>query len=251
MAWAGAARPRRRPSALPCASKCPIPPRWTGQWSRPSSRPKNRLTPATTWRSWPAEPPPDKFMLSRLTALLSGWATRRNVLLVVALDLVMNAALLPLASARLAVVSGAVGPFDNSFAYTPAQAYSALAAYGSAGRAFALSSELTLDLVYPVIYTLFFCLASLYFLQRAAPGRPALARLALIPFLALVADYLENAGLITLLLNYPAQLLVLAQATSLLTTLKWLLHCLSLALLAASAIGTLLARRQRATPAQP
>ena len=152
-------------------------------------------------------------MLDRLTALLSGWATRRNVLLVVALDLIMNAALLPLASARLAVLSGGIGPLDNLFTYTPAQAYSALAAYGPAGRAFDLSSELTLDLVYPLIYSLFFCLASLYFLQRTASNRPALARLALIPFLALAADYLENAGLVALLLNYPTRLSALAEVT--------------------------------------
>jgi len=190
-------------------------------------------------------------VLNRLTALLSRWATRRNVLLVVALDLVMNAALLPLASARLAVLSGGMGPLDNFFAYTPAQAYSVLAAYGAAGRAFDLSSELTLDLIYPIIYCLFFCLASLYFLQRAAPGRPNLARLALIPFLALAADYLENAGLIALLVNYPAQLVAVAEATSLLTTLKWLLQGASLALLAVSAMGTLLARFQRVTPVQP
>jgi hypothetical protein len=190
-------------------------------------------------------------VLNRLTTLLSGLATRRNVLLVVALDLVMNAALLPLASARLAVLSGGMRPLDNLFTYTPAQAYSALAAYGPAGRAFDLGSELTLDLVYPLIYSLFFCLATLYFLQRAAPSRPALARLALIPFLALAADYLENAGLIVLLLNYPAQLAVVAAATSLLTSLKWVLQGLSLALLAVTALGALLARFQHVAPMPP
>src|SRR4051794_37001343 len=101
-------------------------------------------------------------LLDRWTTRLGAWATRRNVLLVVALDLVMNAALLPLASAQLAVMSGGVGPLDNLFTYTPAQAYVALAAYAPAGRAFALTTELTLNLVYPLIYSLFFCLTSLY-----------------------------------------------------------------------------------------
>ncbi len=190
-------------------------------------------------------------MLNRVTTLLSGWATRRNVLLVVALDLVMNAALLPLASARLAVLSGGIGPLDNSFTYTPAQAYAALAAYGPAGRSFLLGTELTLNLLYPIIYSLFFCLASLYFLQRAAPARPALARLALIPFVALAADYLANAGLVVLLLNYPNQLTAVAAVTSLLTSTKWVLQGLSLALLAGAAIGTLRAHFQRVTPVQP
>lgn len=190
-------------------------------------------------------------MLNRLTSLLNGWATRRNVLILVALDLVMNAALLPLAAARLSVLSGGVGPLDALFSYTPAQAYSALAAYGTAGRTFDLSLELTLNLAYPVVYSLFYSLASLYFLQRAAPGRPGLARLALLPFLALVADTLKNAGLIVLLLNYPAQLTAVAALTSLLTTTKWILQGISLAILAASAVGALLARRQRPNPAQP
>jgi hypothetical protein len=190
-------------------------------------------------------------VLNRLTLRLTGWATRRNVLILVALDLVMNAALLPLAAARLSVLSGGVGPLEALFAYTPTQAYATLAAYGPAGREFGLSTVLTLNLAYPVVYSLFFSLASLYFLQRAAPGRPGLARLALLPFLALVADYLENAGLIVLLLSYPTQLPAAAEATSLLTSTKWILQGISLVVIVLSAVGALLARRQRIDPAQP
>jgi hypothetical protein len=190
-------------------------------------------------------------VLNRLTSRLTGWATRRNVLILVALELAMSAALLPLAAARLSALSGGGGPLDALFTYTPAQAYLALAAYGPAGREFDLSTRLTLNLVYPIIYSLFFSLASLYFLRRAAPARPGLARLALLPFLALLADTLQNAGLIVLLLGYPAQLPAVAVATSLLTSIKWFLQAISLVLLVLSAVGALLARRQRTDPAQP
>jgi hypothetical protein len=190
-------------------------------------------------------------VLDHLTDLLTRWATRRHVLILVALELIMTAVVLPLANARLALLSGGVGPLDVLFSYTPAQAYSALTAYGLAGRQFNLLLELTANLAYPIIYSLFFSLATLYFLQRAAPSRPVLARLALVPFLALLGDYLENAGLLALLLSYPAQSTVLAEITSLLATTKWVLQGLSLALLAASAIGALLARRQPANPVQP
>ena len=74
--------------------------------------------------------------------------------------------------------------------------------------------------------------------------------MALIPFLALAADYLENAGLIILLGNYPTQLSWVAVVASLLTSLKWLLQGASLVVLAFSAAGALLARFQRVTPAQ-
>lgn len=190
-------------------------------------------------------------MLDRLTVRLTSWATRRNVLLLVALDLMMNAALLPLASARLSILSGGVGPLESRFSYTSVQAYSALEAYGPAGREFDLGSELTLELLYPIVYSLFFSLATLYFLQRAAPGREALARLALLPFAALLADYLAHAGLILLLLIYPAQLPLLATATGLLTTAKWSLQGASLVLLGASAAGAVLAHWRRVDPAQP
>ena len=53
-------------------------------------------------------------VLNRLTLRLTQWATRRNVLMLIALDLVMNAALLPLASARLANLTGGVGPLDTA-----------------------------------------------------------------------------------------------------------------------------------------
>ena len=105
--------------------------------------------------------------------------------------------------------------------------------------------------MYPLINNLFLSLASLYLLQRAAPGRPLLARLALLPLLALAADYLENAGLIVLLLKYPTQLTAVAETTGLLTATKWVLQGLSLALLAGAAIGAVLARRQPVKPAQP
>ncbi len=189
-------------------------------------------------------------MLDRLSALLAGWSTRRNVLLVVALLLVMNVAVLPLAGARLAALSNGVGPLDSRYFYTASEAYAALNAYGPAGRDFDLGSELTVDLVYPIIYSLFFSLATLYFLGRTARAHGALARLALLPFVALVADYLENAGLIALLLAYPQQLPALAAATGILTTTKWALQGLSLLLLVASAIRALLAR-QRVDPASP
>jgi hypothetical protein len=188
-------------------------------------------------------------VLDRLTALLTHWATRRNVLLFVALFLVMNAVLLPLATARLSVLSGGAAPLDSRMSYTPDQAYAVLEAYGPAGRDFDLNAELTVDLVYPIVYGLFCSLAILYFLQRFATGRPALARLALVPFLAVLVDYLENASLIVLLLTYPQRLTAVAALAGLLTTTKWVLLGLSLVLVAASAAGALLARRQPVDPA--
>ena len=190
-------------------------------------------------------------MLERLTARLRQRATRRTVLILLALNFMMNAVILPLAGARLQAFSGGVGTLDVRLAYSPAQAYAALAAYGSAGRQFYLLIELTADVVYPIIYSFFFSLAILFFWQRGGGRWPILARLALLPFAGLLADYLENAGLITLLLNFPAQLPTLALLTSLFTSIKWFLAGLSLLALLLSVASAMLARLQKPNPVLP
>jgi hypothetical protein len=134
--------------------------------------------------------------------------------------------------------------------YTAAQAYSALTAYQEDGRTFYLFIEATVDLIYPVIYSLFFSLTILYFLKRGAVQRPGLARLALLPFGALLADWAENAGIIAMLLTYPAQQPVIGLLTGLLTTLKWIFAALSL-LAVVIAIGSAVVARLRQPPPAP
>jgi len=48
-----------------------------------------------------------------------------------------------------------VTPLDLMFFYTPAKAFEMMDKYGEAGRAVYLKIELTADIIYPIIYTLF------------------------------------------------------------------------------------------------
>jgi hypothetical protein len=186
-----------------------------------------------------------------LTGLLSRWATRRNVLILLALELLFNIAILPVAEARIKAGSGGVGPLDLRPGYSAAQAYAALTAYQDDGRTFYLLIELTVDLIYPVIYSLFFSLTILYFLRRTPGQRPGLAALGLLPFGALLCDWAENAGIVTMLLTYPAQQPVVGLLTGLLTTCKWIFAGLSL-LAVIYAIGSaVVARLRRPLQAPP
>jgi hypothetical protein len=190
-------------------------------------------------------------VLDRLTDRLGQWATRRNVLVFVALELLMTAVVLPLAQARIQALSGGVGQLDLRFSYSPAEVYAALVAYGPAGRDFYVRVDLTADMAYPIIYSLFFSLTITYFLRRQGAVRPVLLRLALVPFAAMIADYLENACLVALLLSYPARIDTLAQVSSLFTSIKWVLAAVSLALLIISGAAVVILRRQRPDPAPP
>src|SRR6266536_2801210 len=101
------------------------------------------------------EPQPEPALNDGVISRLSRLATRRTVLILLALDLLLNVVVLPVAEARIKSGSGGVGPLDLLPGYSAAQAYSAMTAYHEDGRAFYLLIELTVDLVYPVIYSLF------------------------------------------------------------------------------------------------
>jgi hypothetical protein len=196
-------------------------------------------------------PVPELSVDARLTARLRRWASRRTILFLLAIYLLVNIAVLPVAEERIKAYSGGVGPLDSMFRYGAAQAIEAVAAYGNDGREFYLLFELTVDLLFPIIYGLFFSLTILYFLQRSAAQRPALARLALLPFAALVCDFAENAGIATMLLMYPAQQPGIGALTGLATTLKWIFAILSLSAVVFALGSAVLARLRRPPPAAP
>ncbi len=107
--------------------------------------------------------------------------------------------------------------------YTPEQAYRSIASYGDAGRQLYLVIDLTLDLVYPFITGLLFSLATLYTFQRGFPSHPLNRKLALLPFLPMLADYVENICVIIMLLRYPVERAMVANISGIATSTKFAL----------------------------
>lgn len=104
---------------------------------------------------------------------------------------------------------------DLQFAYTPQKAYQLIENYGEAVRKSYIIGELTIDLIYPIVYStiLSFIIFFIYKHQK----------IAIFPFLILITDYLENFGIVTLLYKYPQKLISVACITSFFSTLKWIL----------------------------
>jgi len=67
-------------------------------------------------------------------------------------------------------------------------------------------------------------------------------KLALFPFTALIADLLENTGLVIMMILWPEKLLWLAAATSFFSALKWIL-VLATSLITATGIVVYIKRR--------
>ena len=105
-------------------------------------------------------------------------------------------------------------PIDLQFAYTPERAYELIDSYSQSTRDEYVVGEMTKDVAYPMIYTLFMSITLMLLY-------PANWKLAWLPYAIFTADMLENAGIITLLLNYPAKLVLVAWTTSVFSTIKW------------------------------
>ncbi|HOX35448.1 MAG TPA: hypothetical protein P5217_06085 [Methanoregulaceae archaeon] len=160
-------------------------------------------------------------------------ATGRNILLSFALWLFMLILIWgkPFGIAQLQDLTGGATILDMTFTTSPQQVYAVLDALGPAGRSFDLTRIVPLDLVFPFAYTLFLSVAITFFLARSLPRESPWFRLNLVPLIAGAADYGENAGVIALLLSYPARLDIVAIWTSAMYVIKFIFSFLSFSIL--------------------
>jgi hypothetical protein len=74
---------------------------------------------------------------------------------------------------------------------------------GENGRLTYLTNQIPVDMIYPLLFGLSYCLLLGYFLKKLNKLYSQYIYLCLIPIIAGIADYLENIGIITMLNNYP------------------------------------------------
>ncbi len=74
---------------------------------------------------------------------------------------------------------------------------------GEIGRKTYLTNQIPLDMIYPLLFGLTYCLLLAYFLKKLNKLKLPFTYLCLLPIIAGIADYLENFGIITMLKSYP------------------------------------------------
>ncbi len=179
-------------------------------------------------------------MLTVLRRSLGRPSRRLLVTLGVALAslmLAVNLADFPGSVPRIEALSGGQTILDLMLFASPERAYRALAAYGEAGRAQYLLLLSTVDVALPLLAAAFLTAA----LAATLPPGDRFRWLRRLPLLALAADYLENAGILALLLEYPRRLDVLAGTVGVLTTAK---HALYAACVLLALAGAMVGRRR-------
>lgn len=143
----------------------------------------------------------------------------------------------PFGLAQLEEITGGPTILDMTFTTGPESVSTVLDALGDAGRAFDLTSIVPLDLVFPLTYGLFLALGISWGLSHILPKDSPWFLLNLAPVLAAAADYCENAGVITLLLTYPARLDPVAWFVSIMYAVKFIFSTISFITLFAALAG--------------
>jgi hypothetical protein len=87
--------------------------------------------------------------------------------------------------------------------YNPEYINSLFEALGENGRHTYLYEQLPVDMIYPLLFGISYCLIMAYFLKKINKFDTSFFYLCLLPIVAGKADYLENFGIITMLNDYP------------------------------------------------
>jgi hypothetical protein len=91
--------------------------------------------------------------------------------------------------------------------------------------------ELTGDILYPIVYTLFFSLAITWLFQRGFASTSSMHKYNVVPFGGWFFDLLENICIVAMLSIYPSTPALLAWISTIFTSVKWLFAVESVGLL--------------------
>lgn len=138
---------------------------------------------------------------------LSLFASGKNVLLLLGLYLPFPTFILPQLEKLIAQQSNykRIVPLDLQFNYTPQLAYNTLSNMGEVGRKHYFWGELTIDILYPIIYGFLFSLLILWLFRKIGETEIKWQRWAIFPLVAMFMDFLENISIISLLRIFPNQ----------------------------------------------
>lgn len=97
---------------------------------------------------------------------------------------------------------------------------SLLNALGTEGRNTYLFQQIPLDLIYPFLFGITYCLLFAFIINKLNKQNSFLFYLCYFPIFAGLFDYLENFGIITILKSYPDNSTAMSQLTSIFSILK-------------------------------
>ena len=160
-------------------------------------------------------------MFGNLSARFYNWAKGWLILILFVLDGFFAGFLLPLIQGMMQGGQGGIQPLDLMIGATPEKIFGMIERYGEFGRPFYRNVELTVDIIYPIVYLLFFGLLISWLFQRGFASTSSMRKYNVMPLGAWFFDLLENINIVTMLSMYPAKPIALAWLLMALTSIKW------------------------------
>jgi len=152
--------------------------------------------------------------------LLTKFAKGKYLLLFFVILILFELLFMKVLTPRFLEFSGGVQLLDTTLFYSPEQAQTMVADYGSAGRSYYNYIQLA-DLFFPVVYALLLALSITKLISSNNLRQSHWRWVALIPLIAGVCDWLENIGIFTMLRLYPRDFGIVATITNLACILKF------------------------------
>jgi len=161
-------------------------------------------------------------MFKKLSDRFYGWSKGWLVFVLFLLDGFFAGFLLPLIQGLMQGGQGGIQPLDLMFFATPAKLFDMINQYGEYGRPFYRNVELTVDIIYPIVYLFFFGLLISWLFKRGFAVNSPMRKYNIMPLGAWFFDLLENIVIVTLLSIFPAQPIALGWLLTLVSSVKWL-----------------------------
>lgn len=158
--------------------------------------------------------------------------------------IIMNGINVPNVIAARAGYTGSIPMFtlDVLPGYSPAYLAEVLSTYGEVGRSAYATSLMTLDMLFPISYGIFFALLVRRVYKNLNVPAGLVNAMIVMPLLSWVLDWIENSTFVYLISLYPVQPLAVAQFVSLVTLVKVSLYALTIVSLV---IGSVLMWKQK------
>ncbi len=155
-------------------------------------------------------------LLCRLFHALDLLATKKVLIALTVLYPLFPLLILP------AVVDTEGAPIlDTYIFYNANVVYSVLSQYSEAARHSYMLGAVTVDVIYPVYYSVSLSLLLAYVIKPLSSGKGRIQYLRLLPFLPMVADFAENLLLSRVFSSWPARLDWVADIAGYVTLIKW------------------------------
>jgi hypothetical protein len=161
-------------------------------------------------------------MLQKLSSKFHSWAKGWLVFVLLVLDGFFMSFIMPLIGRLMKNGTGLQKPMDLLFFAPPAKMFAMIESYGEYNRIFYRNTELSVDILHPIMYTLALGLFISWLFQRGFKPNSKMQKWNVMPVGAWLFDLFENLGIVTLISTFPAQWTVVAWLTTIFTMVKWM-----------------------------